>query len=341
MAQEYVTVQVSPHEPAHRQARAANGRRVLSVCLAIIAVIAIAGGIVTAWPDQTTEPLPVPTERAVRGPDAAVATVRVFEEWLNRKELVACLHSRGFAYEPRIVDNRDSLEVVAQYLEVEPTTAHPDAPLPMLRQPDLYLGRGGEIVEQGLEIGASCELPRNALDDATPEAIAAVVATARDDEEFLVTVAEQVWIDRNPALVTHHVSLLRYDRSGSGAGGAPSAAWSEPLEVVTAAAQELVVWVPVVTDERELFAHSVGLLGSGAAVVIRVGEADVALGSGTYMTRGDVIRCGPMTISAAVKAPWGRDEDLADVMFALGPACTALIGAGFVEAETLAEVYWD
>lgn len=335
MTQEYVTVQ-APHEGRERREPAqARNRRIVAVVTALGVLIAVAVTAIATWPTPAPEPVPRPT---LRTPDAARSTALVYQEWTNRSELVNCLHALGFNYEARIVDHRDLLETAAQYLEVAPATAHPDAPLPMLRQPDLYLGRGGAEAQVG---AARCANPRQEIDPSNAAAVRTAVESARADSVFLTTVAEQVWADQHPAEVTHKVSFLRHDHQPADAYGERSAAWSEQLAVVTDAVQEHMVWVPVVTGEYEQFAQSVGLVASGGAVAVRVSGGEYMLDSGTYMSRIEYIRCGPVTMSAAIKAPWGSEENLRDVVQALGTGCSALMEAGFAQAETLAEVYWD
>ena len=286
------------------------------------------------------EPAPMPTALPTlppRTPDAARATAIVYQEWINRSELVECLHAGGFNVEVRIVDQSDLLEVTAHYLGVEPATAHPEAPLPMLRQPDLYLGPG-EVIGDG-EVGP-CVLPGGAIDAGDEAAVSVAVDKARGDADFLATIAEQVWVQQHPAEVTHQISLLRSDQQGAQSSEA-SEAWSEQLAVVTQAIQDGTVWVPFTTGHTQEFAQSVGLVGSGGAVAVRVSAGDVLLDDGTYMAHTDFIRCGPVTMSVGAHDPWGTEEDLRDVVHAMRTGCAALIEAGFAQAETLAEVYWD
>ncbi|MDN4481296.1 hypothetical protein [Demequina muriae] len=338
MTQEYVVVE-DQHAARDRPRLSAprRVRRTRMVLVAAAALVVVGAGMVLAWPDDRADPLPEPDPPTAT---AAKTTAVVYQEWSDRRVLVECLGERGFSYEARIVDHQDSLGTVAQYLGLEPATATPSAPVPMLRQPDLYLGRGGSVVEEALRGEATCTLPRTPVDTADDAAVDRAVAAARADELFLVTVAEQVWVQQHPAEVTHEISLLRHDRS-AGADAEESMRWNEALALVADVASEGTVWVPVVTASQGTFAQSVGLTVSGGAVAVRVGEEDAALDRGTYMTRAEAIQCGPVTISAAVKGPWGDGDDLADVMDALGTACNALIRGGIVEAESLADVYWD
>lgn len=328
----------APNEGAPRRVPTpGRWRRVLAGSLALGALAWASLGIISMWPDPMPEPVVLPTPRT---PDAARATAVVYQEWTNRVELVECQQARGFEYEPRIVDQHELLEVTAQYLGVEPATAYPDAPVPMLRHPDLYLGGGGVVTAEASS--GQCSLPSASIDTSNPGAVSDAVDMARTDTDFLATVAEQVWALRHPAQVTHQVSLLRGDHQGTDARGDQSDAWAEQLAVVTGAVQESTVWVPVVTGEYQAFAQSVGLVESGGAVAVRVSGGDMLLDYyGTYMSNTDIVRCGPVVMTAGVKVPWGAEEDLQQVMQALATGCSALIGAGFAEAETLAEVYWD
>ena len=337
MTQEYVTVQAFHEEAPRRAPSPGRWRRVLAAALALGALVWATLGIISMWPEPVPEPVVLPTPST---PDAARFTALVYQEWTNRVELVECQQARGFEYEPIIVDQHELLEVTAQYLDVEPATAYPDAPVPMLRHPDLYLGGGGVVTAE--DRSGPCSLPSASIDTNDPGAVNEAVEMARADSDFLATVAEQVWAQRHPAQVTHQVSLLRRDHQGTDAGDDQSDAWAEQLAVVTGAVQERTVWVPVVTSEYQEFAQSVGLVESGGAVAVRVSGGDVLLDYyGTYMSSTDVVRCGPVIMTAGVKAPWGAEEDLEEVMQALATGCSALIGAGFAEAETLAEVYWD
>ncbi|WP_062132713.1 hypothetical protein [Demequina aestuarii] len=338
MTQEYVVVE--DQHAARDRPRLSAPRRALRTRIALVAaaaLVVLGAGMVLAWPDDRTDPLP---EIGPPTATAAKTTAIVYQEWNDRRALVECLDERGFSYETRIVDHQGSLGTVAQYLGVEPATGTPSAPVPMLRQPDLYLGRGGGVVEEALRGEATCTLPRTPVDTTDDTVVDQAVAAARVDELFLATVAEQVWVQQHPAEVTHEVSLLRHDRS-AGMGADESTRWDRALALVADVASEGTVWVPVVNASQETFAQSVGLTVSGGAVAVRVGEEDAALDRGTYMSRAQAIQCGPVTISAAVKGPWGDGEDLADVMDALGTACNALIRDGIVEAESLADVYWD
>lgn len=337
MTQEYVTVQAPQATSSRRPPSPARRRRVIAVGLASGAAVWAGLGIASMWPNPMPEPVTLPTVTAAV-PEAARSTAHVYQEWINRVELVECLAERGFAYEPRIVDHHDRLELTAQYLGVEPATATPHAPLPMLRQPDLYLGRGAQAPLRG---SPACTVPTATIDTNDAQAVQATLEQARADGAFLATVAEQVWTQRHPAEVTHQVSLLRHDRQRLSEGQAGSHEWSEPLAVVTAAVQDGTIWVPVTAADYNEFAQSVGLVASGGAVAVRLSGGEMLLDSGTYMTRSDVIRCGPITMSAGVKGPWGTEEDLREVMQAMATGCNALIVAGLVEAETLAEVYWD
>ncbi|MFN3866880.1 MAG: hypothetical protein ACK4MD_09225 [Demequina sp.] len=305
--------------------------------MASAAVIVVAMGVAIAWPDGDDEPPPIPEPPTA---SAARATALVYQEWLDRTVLVECMTERGFPYEVRIVDHAGSLDTVARFFELEPATAYPEAPVPLLRQPDLYLGRGGAAMAERTRGGSACTMPRTPVDTSDEQAVERSVAAARADEPFLATVAEQVWVQQHPAQVTHEISLLRHDRS-SGLRAVGSSEWSEALEVVAGVAQERSIWVPVVSESQSSFAQAVGLTNAGGAVAVRVGEEDLALDRGTYLTRSDAIRCGPVTISAGVKIPWGESDELVEMMDALTPACNALIGAGIVQGETLAEVYFD
>ncbi|MFW7413429.1 hypothetical protein [Demequina sp. SO4-18] len=336
MTQEYVVVE-DPHAPRERPDRdgATSRRRVRAALLTGAALAFVAMGAALAWPDRGPDPVPEPDDRAAT---AARITAVVYQEWLDRNVLVECMEERGFPYEVRIVDHADSLETVAQFLGLEPSTAHPDAPVPLLRQPDLYLGRGGAAMAERTRGGSACTMPpRTSVSTLDDEALERAVASAREDERFLTTVAEQVWVEQHPAQVTHAISLLRQEGAIAGEAGP----WSEAVEAVAAVVQERAVWVPVVTGSEESFAQAVGLTDGGGAVAVRVGDEAASLDRDSYLTRTDAIACGPVTISAGVKNPWGTTEELANVMDALGPACNALIGAGIVEGESLADVYWD
>ena len=123
------------------------------------------------------------------------------------------------------------------------------------------------------------------------------------------------------------------------AGGTPR--WGTDLEIVERVLGARAVWVPVQTSVFEEFAQVVGLSEHGGAVAVRVSDESRALNRDSSMTGADALRCGPVTVSAGASYPYGSEEDLTSIMRALVPVCTALIEAGEVEAETLAEVYWD
>ncbi|MFW2513365.1 hypothetical protein ACNI3K_06260 [Demequina sp. SO4-13] len=338
MTHEYIVVE-DPHASHERGEHGppSAGSRLRRTAVVAAALACMGAAALLAWPDDDPEPAPELDDLPAT---AARTTAAVYQEWLDRTVLVECMTERGFPYEVRIVEHAESLETVAQFLELEPVAVDSEAPVPLLRQPDLYLGRGGEAMAERTRGGSACTMPRTSVPVRDEEAVAGMVAAARADDLFLATVAEQVWVDQHPAQVTHAISLLRHDRSAeASADDAPS--WSDAAEVVVETAQDGVVWVPVVTESQELFSQEVGLTDSGGAVAVRVGDESAALNRGTYLTRTAAIQCGTVTISAGVKEPWGSAEELADIMAALGPACNALIRERIVDGESLADVYFD
>lgn len=338
MTEEYVVVEDPRAErsrPPTRNRGRVRGQRIGLIVVALLILLAM--GVALAWPDTSEEVEPVP-EETTPTVNAARTTALVYQEWLDRNVLVECLTERGFPYEARIVDNADSLELAAQFLELEPATAEPDAPVPMLRQPDLYLGRGGAAMAERTRGGSACEMPRTAVDADDEQLVADAVDAARADDAFLATVAEQVWVQQHPAEVTHAIALLGFDESEHGRGAEPTV-WDDAMDVVVQVVQEHSVWVPVVTESNDGFAQAVGLTEAGGAVAVRVSNSDETINRRQVLTRAQSLSCGPVLISAGVKQPWGELEELTEILEALGSACHALIGAGVVEGEGLADVY--
>ncbi|WP_084077742.1 hypothetical protein [Demequina sp. NBRC 110057] len=340
---EYVVVDDPRHhrgaEPVEDE-RASPRRpwwRLLAV--AALAVIALLVGMEAGdGGDARPAPEPTPTPRTLAVDRAAALA---YQEWRDRSALVECMAEGGYPYEARIVDNDQDLAGVADYLGVDPAPIDPDAPIPLLRQPDLYLGRGGSetVVATG---SVGCDLVRTAVDVASADAVAALVAQARSDRSFLAVLAEQVWVALHPAEVTQRVALLRVDRGEHrAADAAAQARWTATMGVVSGSLRDGTVWAPVTVTTTDTFTQTAGLTASGGALVLRVGERDVPLQVGFVMSRADVIYCGPVAISAAVKTPYGDEGELRDFVGALAGACGALASAGVVEAETLAEVYFE
>ncbi|WP_084130149.1 hypothetical protein [Demequina sp. NBRC 110055] len=310
-----------------------------------LAVLGAVVGLATVglwlWGDADGTPSPEPTVTAAPA-EAARATALAYREFEDRRDLVECMAGRGYPYEVRVVDNEGSLAAVADFLGVRPDTAHPDAPLPMLRQPDLYLGRGGQAVEVATG-SVGCSLTRTGVDVTDDAAVRATVDAARADLAFRDVVAEQVWIAQHPAEVTQRVALLRFDRAEHPARDTYlQDRWLRALEAATAVIDDTdVTWIPVSVVTVDAFAQAAGLTAAGNAVVIRVGDRDEPLQTGVALTRVRAIPCGEVAISAAIEQPYGDEESLGAVTSALTAACGALVAAGYAEAETLAEVYFD
>ena len=341
MTQEYVTVQAPedrrPTKPRKPAAERHRRRRLVAVALAIAAVMWAVLGVMSmdGSPIPTPQTLPAPMEHL---PDGARSTALVYQEWTVQSEFVECLRGIGFNPEAPVIEHSERLEPAAHHLDVKPGAANPQSLLPMLLPQDVAVSQS-----DGLATGESeqCTKPDAQVDTSDAAAVSAVVEQARGDDEFLAMLSERVWAQQNPAEVTHQASLLRHDDQPAGAGMEDPDAWSEQLAVVTGAIQDGTVWVPIVTSHTQDFGQSVGLVDSGGAVAVRVTAGDLMIDEGTYTTSSDFIRCGPITMSAGVHEPWGLPADLQDVMQGMATACNALIGAGFAQAQTLAEVYWD
>ncbi|GMA34436.1 hypothetical protein [Demequina litorisediminis] len=270
---------------------------------AVVAGIRIADGA-----EPAPEPSPTPTA-AARTLDVERATALAYQEWIDRTALVECMAGRGYPYEAQVVEYADSLAAITQFLGVEPAAMDTDAPIPMLRQPDLYLGRGGtETVIATGSVG--CDLARLDVDVSRADVVAALVGSARTDGDFLRVIAEQVWVDRHPAEVTQKVALLRLDRGPYPADDtAAQEQWTRATSVVVDSLPDDAVWLPVDMAVNDVFAQTSGLTSSGHAIVLRVGQRDTPLQVGLVMTRANVILCGPVAISAAIKYPYGDPEE--------------------------------
>ncbi|MDE0572750.1 hypothetical protein ON058_04885 [Demequina sp. B12] len=320
-------------EPPRGRAKA----RVLA--LGACVALALAVGVVLAGADDD-EPIPEHTN-AVTAADARAVTAVAYAEFQGRLAAARCSADEGFPYEPRIVDQEESLARVANFLGLTPMPMSRANPVPMLRQPDLYLSTYG-TVDETVPGTKNCPVSVRIIDTGNEALVGDLVAQARQDRHFRATVAEQVWVRGHPAEVTHLMALLRVDRQQPSVTRPDSFNyWAGALEVVESALYAQEPWVPVATTRADDFAQSTGVLANGRAVALRVGEPEEVMGVGSYLTRVDVIACGPLSISAGVRMPWGSASDLATVMDGLAPACNALIGADYVTAETLAEVYWD
>lgn len=340
MPTEYVVVE-DPHGPPDSHgldpADRPSWRRRLA---ALIAIAGVAVGAFWLLEDDGGESSPQPTATPAPA-DAARATALAYAEYLDRRDLVACMAERGYPYEAVIVDNAASLAMIADYLAVTPATEHPEAPLPLLRHPDLYLGRGGQAVEVATG-SVGCALTRTGVDVSDDNAVRGSVDNARRDPGFLAVLAEQVWVQQHPAEVSQSVALLRLNGGEYPAGdGDAQGRWRHALDVATSVVDAGADWIPVTVATTDRFAQAAGLTASGQAVVIRVGERDEPLTMGLTLTRAEAIMCGPVAISGAIKTPYGSQEELMELMAALAPGCNALVGAGYVEAETMADVYFD
>ena len=291
-----------------------------AVAAAVLVAITVVAWV--AWPQSADDSEHDPEPDRVVLP-AAASTALIYQEWLNRTELSDCLAARGFPYEAAIVDHARLIPTAIHHLGVEPATLHPDAPVPMVRQPDLYLGRGGSQVEEDLRGESTCSLPQRVVDVDDPAAVERAVLAACGDPTFLATLAEQAWVEEHPGEVTHAVSLLRHDRDAA-ALVEGHGAWAPALGIVERVIGEQAVWVPVVTAAYEPFAQTVALAEHGGAVAVRVSARDAAFDRDSYMTRSASISCGEVTVSAGVKFPWGSREELLAVMQALVPVCREL-----------------
>ncbi|WP_061962497.1 hypothetical protein [Demequina flava] len=330
----------------HRGPRVGDPVRLLFAfgCGALIAaaVIWLYPGAAGGADESTAMPTPNlgATEDATLT-DAQVATAEVYAEWEARVDAVACSAAQGYPYEPRIVTHRHHVGVVADYLGIHAEPVDSSRPVPELRDPDLYLNTYG-TVDETVPGTADCPVSHHPIDETATEQIDSLIASARHDQDFLAVVAEQAWVAQHPAEVTHGFALLRPDGEEPAREDRDAQEyWGAAHEVVEAALAEEMVWVPTVRARADAFGQTTAVLADGSAVVLRVGRDDAQLGIGSYLTRVDFIRCADITVSAGVRRPWGSASDLSDVLGALATSCNALISAGFVEAETLAEVYWD
>ncbi|MFV0632743.1 hypothetical protein [Demequina sp.] len=305
----------------------------------VVAGVLVYGFVEDSRQGLDPAPTPTPSPLASSG-ESERLTAAAYAEWLARVDLVECMAERGYPYEPQLVDNDGALGSIALFLGVEPTTATPEAPVPALRQPDLYLGRGTTVSDNESGNTAGCVWNRPDLDLDDHAAIAATVAQAQGDATFKSAVAEQAWVAQHPAEVSHLFALLRPDRSAPVSDDTAAVTqWEQVLEEVSAVASRHQVWVPSVRMAANQFAQESGVVEDGTGVVLRVGDLATALVPGVYLSRADRIQCGPITISGGIKYPWGTDEGLADLMDSLAAACNGLIAAGFVEGETLADIY--
>ncbi|WP_062079146.1 hypothetical protein [Demequina globuliformis] len=304
----------------------------------------IAAGVIWFVPGSTgavndAEPGPSASDGPLSG--AQIATAQAYAEYEARVEAVACSAELGYPYEAEIINLRDQVPDIAEYLGLVPEPRNSAAPVPLLRQPDLYLDTYG-TVDETVPGTRDCPVAVESVEADDAQRVRELASQAGADPDFATTVAEQAWASAHPADVTHAVALLRPDREDPTAED-PSAQqyWGRVHDVVEQALAEETVWVPAVRTRADTYAQTTGLIENGSAVALRVGTEAEQLGVGSYLTRVDVIRCADVTISAGVRMPWGSASDLKSVTAALAPACNALIAAGFVEAETLAEVYWD
>ncbi|WP_084102470.1 hypothetical protein [Demequina sp. NBRC 110051] len=314
--------------------------RVRVAALAAAAVLAVTAAW---WWSDDGDPSPAPEPTVTAAPaNAARTTAVAYGEYRDRLSLVECMAGRGYPYEVQIVDQAAQLGAVADYLGVRPATAYPDAPLPMLRQPDLYFGRGGQAVEVATG-SVGCAFMRSEVDVDNGDAVRSAVEAARADLGFRDVVAEQVWVAQHPAEVSQRVALLRADHGEWVARDTyVQERWLRALEAATGVIADTdVTWIPVTVATTDVFAQAAGLTDAGTAVVIRVGERAQPLQAGLALTRVHGLPCGEVAVSAAFARPYGDEEGLGDVSRALTGACGALIGAGYAEGESLAEVYWD